>query len=138
MTRGSKIILSLKPEMKEYLEEKKLKELVNRYSEFINFPIFLYTKKEVSKEVELEEDEVPEEPVEELNEDEPIKIENNDEDDNDEPALDEKSKKKTKTVKETVFDWDQVNENKAIWLKPIEEVEDAEYKSFYKALTKDY
>lgn len=106
MTRGSKIILSLKPEMKEYLEEKKLKELVNRYSEFINFPIFLYTKKEVSKEVELEEDEVPEEPVEELNEDEPIKIENNDEDDNDEPALDEKSKKKTKTVKETVFDWD--------------------------------
>lgn len=57
LTRGTKIILTLKQDMKEYLEEKKLKELVMRYSEFINFPIYLWTKKEISKEVELEEGE---------------------------------------------------------------------------------
>ena len=57
LNRGTKIILSLKQDMKEYLEEKKLKELVNRYSEFINFPIYLYAQKEISKEVEIDDDE---------------------------------------------------------------------------------
>lgn len=92
MNRGTKIILSLKEDMKEYLEEKKLRELVQRYSEFINFPIYLYCQKEVSKEVELEEgEEVPEEEIEETPEtEEPIKIEMNDEDDNNDPVLDEK------------------------------------------------
>lgn len=65
MNRGTKIILHLKEDMKEYLEEKKLKEMINRYSEFINFPIYLYTKKEISKEVEIEGEEadVEETPV---------------------------------------------------------------------------
>lgn len=69
--------------MKEYLEEKKIKELVQRYSEFINFPIYLWTKKEVSKEVELEEGE--EIPKEEKKDDEPVKVVN-DEDENNEPV----------------------------------------------------
>lgn len=54
------------------------------------------------------------------------------------PVQDEKSQKKTKTVRELVEDWEQINENKAIWLKAPEEVEDEEYKKFYKTLTKDY
>lgn len=41
-------------------------------------------------------------------------------------------------MKETVYDWEQVNENKAIWLKAPEDVEDEEYKKFYKTLTNDY
>lgn len=61
--------------MKEYLEESKLKELINRYSEFINFPIYLYAKKEISKEVEVEEEEPQPE---------------NEDGENDEPNLDEK------------------------------------------------
>lgn len=122
--------------MKEYLEEKKIKELVQRYSEFINFPIYLWTKKEVSKEVEVEDDEVPKE-EEKKEDEEPVKIVN-DKDENDEPVQDEKAKKKTKTVKEWVSDWEQINENKAIWLKPPEEVEDEEYKKFYKSISKDY
>lgn len=37
----------LQEETQEYLEEAKLKELVEKYSEFINFPIYLYASKEV-------------------------------------------------------------------------------------------
>ena len=62
--------------MKEYLEEKKLKELVARYSEFINFPIYVWTKKEISKEVEIEDEEaeaLAEEPKADEDE-EPVKI----------------------------------------------------------------
>ena len=54
------------------------------------------------------------------------------------PVLDEEQKKPKKTVKETVWDWKQLNDNKAIWLKPIDEIEDEEYKKFYKTLTNDY
>ena len=76
MSRGTKIILTLKQDMKEYLEEKKLKELVARYSEFINFPIYVWTKKEISKEVEIEDEEaeaLAEEPKADEDE-EPVKI----------------------------------------------------------------
>jgi heat shock protein beta len=41
-------------------------------------------------------------------------------------------------VTETVWDYEQINENKAIWKKPAEEIEDEEYKKFYKSLTNDY
>ena len=43
--RGTQINIYLKDEAAEYLEEYKLKELVKKYSEFINFPIYLYTSK---------------------------------------------------------------------------------------------
>ena len=132
LKRGTKIILHMKENSQEFLEISKLKELVKKYSEFINFPIYLYTDKQVSKEVEIEE-EKNEESTKEPKDEEEMKIE-----DSDEPILDEEQKKKTKTVTETVWDWEQVNENKALWLRPIEEIEDEEYKNFYKALTKDH
>lgn len=130
--RGSKIILHLKDNADEFLDINKLKELVKKYSEFINFPIYLYTDKQVSKEVEDVE-----EPKDEAKED----TENNDDikiEDADEPVLDEENKKKTKTVTETVWDWEQLNENKALWLRPIDQIEDEEYKNFYKALSKEH
>merc|ERR1712012_948586 len=37
--RGTKIVLKLKEDMLEYLEERKLKDLVKKHSEFIGFPI---------------------------------------------------------------------------------------------------
>ena len=46
--------------------------------------------------------------------------------------------KQTKTVKETVWDYEQLNENKAIWVKPIEEIEDEEYIKFYKSISNDH
>ena len=126
--RGTRIILHLKENAEEFLEINKLKEMVKKYSEFINFPIYLYTSREVSKEIEDEE-----EIKEETETKDDLKIE-----DADEPVLDEEHKKKTKTVTETVWDWEQLNENKALWLRPIDEIEDEEYKNFYKALSKDH
>merc|ERR550514_2121730 len=55
--RGTKIVLSLKEDCLEFLEEERLKGLIKRYSEFINFPIYLYTSKEEEEEVPIEEDE---------------------------------------------------------------------------------
>ena len=66
------IVLDIKDEAKEFLELSKLKDLVKRYSEFINFPIYLWESKEITKEVEDED--VPEE-----NKDEDMPEENKDE-----------------------------------------------------------
>merc|ERR1719223_2392812 len=55
--RGTRICLQLKEDMKEYLEERRLKDLVKKHSEFIGFPIKLYTEKTEEKEVSDDEEE---------------------------------------------------------------------------------
>jgi molecular chaperone HtpG len=55
--RGTKIILHLKEDQLEYLEERKLKDLVKKHSEFISYPISLWTEKTTEKEVSDDEDE---------------------------------------------------------------------------------
>merc|ERR1719446_1518284 len=55
--RGTEITLFLKEDASEFLEQDRLKDLVGRYSEFITFPIYLYTSKTESVEVPVEEDE---------------------------------------------------------------------------------
>jgi len=56
----------------------------------------------------------------------------------DDEEVKEPPQKKFKTIKETVAEWQLINDNKAIWTRPKEEIEDSEYKNFYKALSKDY
>lgn len=143
LRRGTKIILHVRNDMKQFLEVSKIKSLAKKYSEFINFPILLYTSKEVTKEVEDEEEPAKEEEakVEEKTEGEEEKAEEEkaeEKEDGDKPLLDEKdTKKKKRTVTETVWDWEKVNESKALWLKPIDDIEDSEYRKFYKAFSKD-
>ena len=119
--RGTLIRIHLKEEAQEYASPAKLRELVAKYSEFMNFPIYLQTEREESKEVPLPEEE------------EVAAAEEGDEAaDADEPAA-----PRTQTVKTVVNDWELLNDNKAIWLRPAAEVTEAEYEKFYKALSKD-
>jgi len=132
--RGTKIVLSLKEDCLEFLEEERLKGLIKRYSEFINFPIYLYTSKEEEEEVPIEEGDEEEEDEsegeEEEEEEEEIADADEEEDDEDAP--------KTKKVKKTVNDWELINDAKALWTRNPADITDDEYKSFYQSLTKDF
>lgn len=137
--RGTQITLHLKEDCLEFLEEDRLKGLVKRYSEFINFPIYLYTTKEEEEEVPIDEEEDDDSETTEDDEedaddtgDEDEDAEISDADDEDEEAP------KTKKVKKTVHDWDLVNDAKAIWTRNPSDVTDEEYSAFYKSLSKDF
>jgi heat shock protein beta len=134
--RGTRVTLHLKDDCKEFTEADKLKELVKKYSEFINFPIMLKTTKEVEEEVPLEEGD--EEEKKEGDDEE--KKEGDDEkeaDDLDIKDGDDADKKKTKKVKKEVVEFNQVNSEKAIWTKSSKDVEDSEYDSFYNTISKE-
>jgi len=129
--RGTKIICYLKEDQSEFLEERRLKDLVKKHSEFIGFPIELYVEKSKEKEVtDSEEDE--EEKKDEKEGDEP-KIEEVDEE-----KEKEEKKKKTKKVKEVSHEWEQLNKNKPLWMRKSEDVTNEEYASFYKSLSNDW
>lgn len=129
--RGTEIRLHLREEAGEYLEEAKLKDLVKRYSEFINFPIYLWATKEVEKEVPADDDE---------SSDEEETTESSSEEETEEDKEDEETEKKpkTKTIKETTYEWELLNDVKAIWLRNPKEVTDEEYTKFYHSLAKDF
>merc|ERR1711934_699712 len=132
--RGTRVTLHLKDDCKEFTEPDKLKDLVKKYSEFINFPIMLKTTKEVEEEVPVEEGD-----EEEKKEGEEEKKEGDEEkkDDLDIKDGDDADKKKTKKVKKEVVEVNQVNSEKAIWTKSSKEVEDSEYDSFYNTISKE-
>ncbi|XP_042489301.1 endoplasmin homolog [Macadamia integrifolia] len=127
--RGTEIRLHLREEAQEYLEEDKLKELVKKYSQFINFPIKMWASKEVDVEVPTDEDDSSEE--EETTSESSSSEEDTEEEDSD-------KKPKTKTVKETTYEWELLNDMKAIWLRNPKEVTDEEYTKFYHSLAKEF
>jgi molecular chaperone HtpG len=122
--RGTKIILYLKDEHIEYLEEKKLKDLVKKHSEFISFPIELYVEKSTEKEVEDDDDD--DDKKDEKKDDEP------------EVSEDKDKKKKTKKVKEVYHDYERINNTVPIWMKKKEDLSKEEYASFYKSISNDW
>jgi len=121
--RGTTISLYLKEEAHEFLEANTIKDLVKKYSQFINFNIYLWTSKteEVEEPVEDEEDAKDEADAE----DEDAKVE------------EEKEEKKSKKVEKTVWDWELMNDTKPLWQRKPSEVEDQEYEDFYKSFAKD-
>merc|ERR1712023_170451 len=126
--RGTKITCYLKEDQLEYLEERRLKDLVKKHSEFINYPISLWTEKTVDKEVDDDDDDEDDEKKD--GDDEP-KIEEVEEEDT-------KKEKKKKKVKEVTHEWDLMNKQKPIWTRKPEEVTKEEYGAFYKALSNDW
>merc|ERR1711912_225715 len=135
--RGTKVTLHLKDDCKEFTEPDKLKDLVKKYSEFINFPIMLQTTKEVEEEVPIEEgdeEEKKEDDGEEKKEDDGEEKKDEDLDIKD---GDEAEKKTTKKEKKEVVEYNQVNSEKAIWAKSARDVEESEYDSFYNTIAKE-
>merc|ERR1719174_1390273 len=109
--RGTRVTLSLKEDAHDYLSEDKLKETAKKYSQFIQFPIYVKVKKEVEADAAKDDDEKDD---------------------------DEKEEKKKTPQKKTVYEWEQVNTQKAIWLRAKEDVTEEEYNEFYKGISKDY
>merc|ERR1719217_867967 len=128
--RGSRVTLHLKEDAHEYLAEDKLKDTAKKYSQFIQFPIYVKVKKEVDVDADEEEDDDDEEKEEEKKDD----VETKD----DEEKEDEEEEEEKKPKKKTVFEWEQVNTQKAIWLRAKEDVTEEEYNEFYKTVSKDY
>ncbi|CAM8891393.1 unnamed protein product [Rhodiola kirilowii] len=122
--RGTKIVLHLKDDQLEYLEERRLKDLIKKHSEFISYPISLWIEKTTEKEISDDEDE-------EEKKDEEGKVEDVDEEK-------EKEEKKKKKIKEVSHEWSLVNKQKPIWMRKPEEITKEEYAAFYKSLTNDW
>jgi len=124
--RGTRIVLSMKEDMAEFMEERRLKDLVKKHSEFIGFPIELQVEKTEEKEVTDDEDE------------------DEDEEGDDKPKVedvtdeDAKKEKKTKKIKEVTKEMELLNKQKPLWMRKADEVTHEEYAAFYKSLTNDW
>lgn len=130
ITRGTKVILYMKEDQLDYLEERKLKDLVKKHSEFIGFPIELLVEKSQDKEVtESDDEEEPKKDEEKKPEDEP-KIEDEDKE--------KKKEKKMKKIKEVTHEYEQLNKTKPLWMRKPDDITKDEYASFYKTLSNDW
>merc|ERR550517_4799 len=110
--RGTKIVLHMKEDQCEYLEEKKVKEIIKKHSQFIGYPISLMVEKERDKEI------------------------SDDEAGNEDKA--DKDKKKKKTIKEKYVENEELNKTKPIWTRSADDISNEEYGEFYKSLTNDW
>ncbi|CAH8539779.1 unnamed protein product [Schistosoma intercalatum] len=120
LKRGTEIVLYLTEEAEDYLQPETLKEVVKKYSQFIDFPIYVWSSRVESQAAE------PEEKEESKTADS-------------EASVEEESGKKSesKTVDKVVWDWVRVNENKPIWKRKPADVTDAEYNDLFRAYSND-
>jgi len=128
--RGTKLVLHMKEDQAEYIEEKKIKEIVKKHSQFIGYPIKMLVQKEREKEVSDDEAE-----IEEVKEGEEPKIEDIGEDAD---AEKKPGEKKTKKIKEKYSEDEELNKTKPIWTRSPDDISNEEYGEFYKSLSNDW
>jgi len=137
VARGTTIILDIKEDQEDYLDEKKLKDIIKKHSQFIGYPIHLHVEKEKEEEVsdDEEEEEKKDEEAEKDGEEgeEKPKIEEINEDDEE-----AKKEKKKKTVKTKYIEAEELNKQKPLWTRAADSISKEEYAEFYKSLTNDW
>lgn len=130
LKRGTCVTLVLKEEAKDFLEQDTLKNLILKYSQFINFKIYLWASRI----------ETSEEPIEEETTEEPAAEDKKDGEEDDakvEDVKDDDKKPKTRSVEKTIWDWELINTSKPIWTRKPADITNEEYNEFYKSLTRD-
>jgi heat shock protein beta len=122
--RGTEITMFLKDDAHEFMKQDRLEEMIQKYSEFITFPISLYKKTE--EVVEVDEDEDEEDATDEdASEEDGLEVEEEDEEET------------AKTEKVDVWDWHRINSNTALWSRDKDDISEEEYKAFYKSIASD-
>lgn len=141
--RGTKIVLHLKEDMTDYMEEKTVKEVVKKHSQFIGYPIKLLVEKE--RDLEISDDEEEEEDKDKEDKDKEAEKEGEDKpkiedvgEDEDADKDGEKDKKKKKTIKEKYTEDEELNKTKPLWTRNPDDISTEEYGEFYKSLTNDW
>merc|ERR1711936_1550250 len=130
--RGTALVLHMKEDQMEYLEERRLKDIIKKHSEFINYPIELQVEKE--EEVGVDDDDEEEEDAEKKDDEEK-------KDEDEEGAVDEADEEKTKEkkkIKQVKKEWDLLNKQKPLWMRKPEDITKEEYAAFYKSVTNDW
>jgi len=140
--RGTRVVLHLKEDQSDYLDEKKVKDIVKKHSQFIGYPIRLMVEKERDKEVSDDEEE------EEKKDEKDEKDKEEGEKEEDKPKIEEVGEdedadkaggdKKKKTIKEKYVDEEELNKTKPIWTRNPQDIGNEEYGEFYKSLTNDW
>merc|ERR1711962_1585004 len=136
LVRGTKIILNMKEDQLDYLDEKKLQDIIKKHSQFIGYPISLQMQKTRDKEVEDDDDEEEEKKDDD---DEEVKAEDDEDSPKVEDVEDEEGEdKKKKKIKETYYEMEQLNKTKPLWTRNPDDISSEEYGEFYKSLTNDW
>ncbi|ADM11103.1 Hsp90-like protein [Encephalitozoon intestinalis ATCC 50506] len=117
-SHGTSLVLYIKEGEEEFLDPKKISEIVKKYSLFVFYPIYTYVEKEIEEPSEEKEEEKEEKATEETTE----------------PKVEEAKEKRLKKVTQR----EQINAEKPLWKRNIKEVPEEELKSFYKTISEDW